>query len=149
MIIVQDVYDPVEPGSRLDQNSAGVPGVAEAGDRFGRSLDTVNVICDGTSRLAVGVPGEDVGSAANAGSVQLFSSDESNLAPGVGLTQDTAGVSGVAEPGDLFGDRLAFAAAGLGEQLDPAGRQRSGGGRRRRPTPAWSRCSRSPISTPR
>ena len=112
VIILQDQYDPVETGVALDQNSAGVPGVAEAGDRFGRSLDSVNVISDGTTRLAVGVPGEDVGPAANAGSVQLFGSDESNLAPGVGLTQDTAGVSDVAEAGDLFGDRLAFGLLG-------------------------------------
>ena len=46
--------------------------MAEAGDQFGRSLDTVRV--GGTTRLAVGVPGEDVGSDSNAGSVQLFSS---------------------------------------------------------------------------
>ena len=33
----------------------------------------------------------------------------------MGLTQDTAGVGGTAEAGDLFGDRLAFAAPGLGD----------------------------------
>ena len=112
VIVLQDLYDPVETAVALDQNSAGVPGVAEAGDRFGRSLDSVNVISDGTTRLAVGVPGEDVGAAANAGSVQLFSSNESTLTPGAGLTQDTAGVGDVAESGDLFGDRLAFGLLG-------------------------------------
>jgi hypothetical protein len=94
-----------------------VPGVVEAGDRFGRTLDTVRV--GGTTRLAVGIPGEDVGSAGNAGSVQLFSSNNITITPGVGLTQDTAGVAGSAQAGDLFGDRLAFAAPGLG---DPATR---------------------------
>ena len=48
VIVLQDLYDPVETAVALDQNSAGVPGVAEAGDRFGRSLDSVNVISDGT-----------------------------------------------------------------------------------------------------
>ena len=78
----------------FSQDSAGVPGVVEAGDRFGRSLDTVRV--GGTRRLAVGIPGEDVGSASNAGSVQLFTFNGVSLDPGVGLTQDTAGVSGAA-----------------------------------------------------
>ena len=74
--VVKDVYVEEFPGSvSLTQDSAGVPGVAEAGDRFGRSLDTVRV--GGTSRLAVGVPGEDVGSDSNAGSVQFFSSNNS------------------------------------------------------------------------
>ena len=112
VIVLQDLYDPVETAVALDQNSAAVPGVAEAGDRFGRSLDSVNVNSISTSRLAVGVPGEDVGAAGNAGSVQLFSSNESILTPGSGLTQDTAGVSDVAESGDLFGDRLAFGLLG-------------------------------------
>ena len=35
----------------------------------------------------------------------------------MGLTQDTAGVSGATEPGDLFGDQLAFAAPGLGDTV--------------------------------
>jgi hypothetical protein len=65
--------------------------------------------------MAVGVPGEDIGSAGNAGSVQLFSGSGASLAPGVGLSQDTAGVAGVAETGDLFGDRLTFAPPGLGD----------------------------------
>ncbi|HZA72414.1 MAG TPA: VCBS repeat-containing protein [Propionibacteriaceae bacterium] len=110
--VVKDVYFEEFPGSvTFSQDSAGVPGVVEAGDRFGRSLDIVRV--GGLSRLAVGIPGEDVGSQSNAGSVQLFSFNGVSLTPGTGLTQDTAGVSGAAEAGDLFGDTLAFAAPGL------------------------------------
>jgi hypothetical protein len=113
--VVKDVYFDEFPGSvSFSQDSAGVPGIVEAGDRFGRTVDTVRV--GGTRRLAVGIPGEDVGSASNAGSVQLFTFGGVSLDPGVGLTQDTAGVGGSAEAGDLFGDRLAFAAPGLGDR---------------------------------
>ena len=112
--VVKDVYFDEFAGSvSFSQDSAGVPGIVEPGDRFGRTLDTVRV--GDTRRLAVGIPGEDVGSAGNAGSVQLFSFTGVSLDPGVGLTQDTAGVAGSAEAGDLFGDRLAFAAPGLGD----------------------------------
>ena len=126
--VVKDVYFDEFPGSvSLTQDSAGVPGTAESGDRFGRSLDTVRV--GGTSRLAVGVPGEDVGSDSNAGSVQFFSSNNITITPRASLTQDTAGVGGTAEPGDLFGDQVAFAAPGLGDTLDPAGGEHPVGGR--------------------
>lgn len=112
--VIKDVYFEEFPGSQdFHQDTAGVPGTAEAGDQFGRSLDTVRV--GGTTRLAVGVPGEDVGSDSNAGAVQLFSSNNITITPGTSLTQDTAGVSGAAEPGDLFGNQLAFAAPGLGD----------------------------------
>ena len=111
--IVQDIYDFAEAGIGLDQNAAGVPGSAESGDLFGRSLDTVQV--GGTSRLAVGVPGENVGSESDAGVVQLFSSDGVDLDPGPSLSQDTAGVSDSTQPGDIFGDEVAWAAPGLGD----------------------------------
>ena len=112
--ILRDIYDEIDGGIVYDQNFPGVPGAAEAGDRFGRSLDTVKVGAT-SSRLAVGIPGEDVGSDANAGSVQLFSSNTTTVTPRASLTQDTAGVTGTAEPGDLFGDQVTFAAPGLGD----------------------------------
>jgi hypothetical protein len=115
VIVLQDLYDPVETGIAIDQNSPGVPGIVEAGDRFGRSLDSVDVISNSSSWLAIGVPGEDAGTRRNAGSVQLFRSNETTLIPRAGLSQDTSGVSGVAETGDLFGDRLAFGLLGRPE----------------------------------
>lgn len=111
--IVQDIYDLPEAGIGLDQNSPGVPGAVEAGDQFGRSVDTVRV--GSTSRLAVGIPNEDIGSDANAGSVQLATSNGVTLTPTVALSQDTAGVSGATESGDAFGDKVAFAAPGLAD----------------------------------
>lgn len=109
--VLHDLYE--EPtGTGLDQGSPGVPGAPEAGDRFGESLDAIHV--GTTTHLAVGVPREDVGSDTDAGAVQLFRSTGPALVPGAALDQDTAGVSGVSEPGDRFGERLALAAPGAG-----------------------------------
>ena len=78
--VVKDVYFDEFPGSvSFSQDSAGVPGVVEAGDRFGRTVDTVRV--GGTRRLAVGIPGEDVGAASNAGSVSSSPSAASVSTP--------------------------------------------------------------------
>jgi hypothetical protein len=96
-----------------DQDSAGVPDVAEPHDRFGWSLDSMRT--GSTTRLAVGVPYEDIGSAASAGLVQGFSGNGATLTAGVGLTQNTAGVFDESETGDLFGDRVAWARPGVGD----------------------------------
>ena len=73
-------------GDGASQDSAGMSGAAEAGDHFGAAVST----------SLAGVPGEDVGNVVDAGMVN-------NLGTGVGLTQNTGGVPGVAEAGDLFG----------------------------------------------
>ena len=105
--VIRDIYfaDDVQ-AEGFDQNSPGVSGSAEAGDVFGRTLDTVKV--GGTSRMAVGVPGEDLGAAVNGGAVQLFAGPTTSITPTAFLSQDTAGVAGVAESQDGFGNRLAF-----------------------------------------
>lgn len=111
--VLREVYDEITDGTNLHQDSSGVSGATESGDKFGRSLDTVRV--GTTSRLAVGVPGEDIGRTANAGMVHLFDGDGSTpLSHVAGLHQNSAGVSGTAEAGDLFGDELTFAAPGPG-----------------------------------
>jgi hypothetical protein len=72
----------------------------EPGDGFGSALATV----DGTD-LAVGVPGEDVGSAGGAGAVSLV--DSPGSAPSEQLLyQGAAGVAGSSEAGDGFGSSL-------------------------------------------
>jgi hypothetical protein len=58
---------------------------------------------------------EDIGTAADAGSVQLFSSSGTTVTPGVGLTQDITGVTGTATAGDRFGRRLVLAPPGLSD----------------------------------
>jgi len=112
--IVQDIYFSDElSGVSLDQNAPGVPNSSESGDRYGSSIDTVRV--GGTTRIAIGAPGEDLGSDTNAGLVQLFSSDTEDVDPGTALSQDTAGVGGSAEDGDEFGTAVAWIAPGLGD----------------------------------
>ncbi|HWJ53825.1 MAG TPA: hypothetical protein VNT24_10685, partial [Propionibacteriaceae bacterium] len=98
-----------------DQDSPGVASVPESGDRFGYSLDSMRT--GNTTRLAVGVPYEDIGAAASAGLVQLFSGDRNTLTVGEGLTQNTDGVADESETGDLFGQRVAWARPGLDDTV--------------------------------
>ena len=113
--IVRDLYLGIHGAVVYDQDSAGVASVPETGDRFGQSLDSMRT--GGTSRLAVGVPYEDIGAATSAGLVQLFSGDGSTLSAGIGLSQNTDGVADKAERGDLFGYRVAWARPGLGDTV--------------------------------
>lgn len=97
----------------LGQDTAGVPGVAETGDRFGAALAVADIDRDGRDDLIAGAPGEAVGSDAGAGAAWLLYGgargllDASGTARSVAWNQDTAGVPGVAEPGDTFGAALA------------------------------------------
>ena len=82
------------------QDSPGVPGAAETNDRFGSVLAAV----DAGRGVVVGDPGEDVGSASNAGAVWYLPVDTAGAATAaLTLSQDTAGVPGAAENGDHFG----------------------------------------------
>lgn len=54
------------------QNSTGIEGVSEAYDRFGYSLGVQDFNGDGFDDLAIGVPGEDVGSISNSGAVNIL-----------------------------------------------------------------------------
>jgi hypothetical protein len=85
----------------VSQDSSDVPGTAEAGDRFGASLDYHVAFGSGDELLAIGIPGEDVGSIKDAGSVQVFDDEDGNGAPA--FTQNTSGIAGAAEAGDQFG----------------------------------------------
>lgn len=106
------------PGTRtttITQDTAGVPGVGEEGDQFGYSLSAGDVNGDGYADVAVGVPYEDLTSASgaalkDAGSVVLLKGGKGGLT-GTGaqsFTQDTAGVPGVAEAGDRFGEAVSL-----------------------------------------
>jgi hypothetical protein len=103
----------VVAGQAYDQGSTGVSGTPENGDSFGKVLDSVRA--GSTTHLAVGIPSEDIGSAADAGSVELFTSTGTTITPRGGLTQDTTGVTGTATAGDQFGRRIVLAPPGLGD----------------------------------
>jgi len=111
--VINDLYTGVVAGQAYDQNSSGVPGTPENNDSFGQVLDSVRV--GSTTHLAVGIPSEDIGTAADAGSVQLFTSTGTTITPGVGLTQDITNVADTAEAGDQFGRRLVLAPPGLSD----------------------------------
>ncbi|MHA4818529.1 FG-GAP repeat protein [Streptomyces aculeolatus] len=88
-----------------EQGSGGVPGTYEIEDRFGSDVSLGDVDGDGYPDLAVGSDGEAIGTAYGAGAVWLLRGSAGGLTTtGVQhFNQDTAGVPGTAEAGDLFG----------------------------------------------
>jgi hypothetical protein len=90
----------------ISQDSRGVPGTAEAGDRFGASVATGEIGTDSGRRLVVGSPSEDVGSIPDAGMAGISRVSEAGapLATGsASWTQNSTGVSDAAERGDNAG----------------------------------------------
>jgi hypothetical protein len=89
----------------IHQDKSGVPGALEKGDKFG------STIAASPQHLAVGAPGEAIGTLAAAGGVSLFSHtlNADKLPTGVtGLDQDLDTVEGGAEADDRFGASLAL-----------------------------------------
>lgn len=84
------------------------PETAEASDRFGRALATGDFDGDGRDDLAVGAPGERVGTINGAGAVSLFYGGATlSAAASRHWTQETSGINGVASFGEGFGETLA------------------------------------------
>lgn len=98
--------------------------VADSGDRFATSIalapmpDKTGTYAGG-SYLAVGSPGEDVGAAADAGSLTLYKVTAAGAITVVTgeLNQDAAGVGDTADPGDFFGQELAATVQGTSLRL--------------------------------
>jgi hypothetical protein len=97
-------------GRTITQDSPGVPGVAETGDRFGAAISAADVQSwhDGSHfYYAVGAPGESIGSAAGAGSVTFVGYPK----PAGGLEAHiyrlgANGLPGTPHSGDHFGATL-------------------------------------------
>ncbi len=91
------------------QGKPGVPGINEAGDRFGSELAVADFDGDGYVDLAIGVPDEDVGSILDAGTVTVLRGSSSGLIPSGAMTM-RQGLHGLpSQPGirEGFGRHLA------------------------------------------
>ncbi|MET9393442.1 FG-GAP-like repeat-containing protein [Streptomyces sp. NPDC006624] len=88
----------------LTQDTAGVPGASEKGDRFGSDVALGDVNGDGRADLVVGTAGEN----GSAGAVTVLYGSASGLTTkgAVSYTQNTSGVPGTSESGDRFGERV-------------------------------------------
>lgn len=97
--------DPGQTPTRINQDTTGVPGTGERGDRFGFSVGSGDTNNDGFSDVVVGAPGEAVDGKAFAGSVTVLLGSARGLT-GSGaraIHENTEGVSGAAEADDSFG----------------------------------------------
>ncbi|MFG2308766.1 FG-GAP-like repeat-containing protein [Streptomyces sp. NPDC048566] len=104
----------------ITQSTPGVPGVDEAGDQFGLSLAAGDVTGDGYPDLAVGVPGEAIGTTAGAGAVVLLRGGPKGPtgSGALAFSQSTAGVPGVSEREDRFGEEVRLADVNANHRAD-------------------------------
>lgn len=107
--VVRVIYGGGKGTAELHQDLPAIPGDAESGDLYGENLATFDHNEDGCTDLVVGVPGEDIGSNADAGTVQVVYGAPNGLSTGpaaLGLIQGTGtGAIKVSAPqgGDRFG----------------------------------------------
>ncbi len=106
----------------LTQDTAGIPGTAEKGDRFGTALTSGDLNRDGYADLVVGSVGEDVGTDADGGSVTVVWGGKSGLSGGRGVSDpavsahDEYGMS--LAVGDFTGDgRVDLAVGSTGDDI--------------------------------
>jgi hypothetical protein len=93
----------------LHQDVPGVGGTNQAGDRFGSAISWVPS-CLGPMMspvLAVGVPGKDIGGAADAGAVVLHEVEESPVRNRIHFQGAAGGLGDALETGDRVGTALA------------------------------------------
>ena len=92
-----------------NQSSSGIIDSVEAGDRLGSTLTAGDFNGDGRDDLAIGVPGEDVGSVVDAGAVNVIYGSALGLSSTNNQlwSQSSSGIADAAETGDGFGSALA------------------------------------------
>ncbi|MFJ6831986.1 trypsin-like serine protease [Streptomyces sp. NPDC091209] len=119
--LVRIVYGGGKGTAEITQDLSWVPGSAETGDGFGAALATVDYNQDGYTDLVVGTPHEDVGSAADAGFVDVLYGGSGGFGTGpatLHLEQGTGSgaiLGSTPEAGDLMGYSLAAGATAAGE----------------------------------
>jgi hypothetical protein len=92
-------------GQQFTQDTPGVPGSADAQDNLAFGLASGDFDNDGFADLAIGVPGEDIGTINSAGAVIALYGSASGLTTAGAQLLTQAG--GATEAGDAFGGRLA------------------------------------------
>ncbi|MGH2917008.1 MAG: FG-GAP repeat protein [Solirubrobacteraceae bacterium] len=111
----------LDTGNQIfNQNSPNILESAEANDRFGDALAAGDFDGDGRSDLAIGAPGEDLGTITDAGAVNVLYGTAGGLSSARNqlFHQDTLGILDPAEAGDSFGESLAWGDFGRGSQGD-------------------------------
>ncbi len=91
-----------------NQDSTNIPDTAEQDDQFGSSLGAGDYNNDGRYELVIGVPREKVGTLVNAGIIHVLKGSATGpTATGNQLwSQDSVGILGTTQTGDLFGASL-------------------------------------------
>ena len=89
----------------FDQDSPDMPGGVEANDFFSRALASGDFNYDGYMDLAIGIPYEDLNSLQGAGAITILYGSQNGLTASNSkwFDQNTPGIPGVIEKGDLFG----------------------------------------------
>jgi subtilisin family serine protease len=120
--LVRVVYGGGRGTSEVNQDLASVPGDAEANDYFGDSLATADHNKDGCTDLVVGTSREDVGSATDAGTVDVLYGASGGLGTGKAALhfEQGTGSEGILAASSESGDRMGAAvAAGLTLDQEP------------------------------
>ena len=94
---------------KWSQDSGGIKGTAQRKDAFGRALAAGDFDGDGFIDLAIGVPHDSTSSVGDVGAVNVIYGSAAGLTStgNQGWNQDSSGIKGTAENGDLFGRSLA------------------------------------------
>ncbi|MEW2292551.1 S1 family peptidase [Streptomyces sp. NPDC006743] len=120
--VVRIVYGGGKGTAEINQDLDWVPGGSEAGDWFGEAMDTVDYNEDGCTDLVVGTPSEDLGTATDAGMVDILYGAPGGI--GTGSLKDThfeqgSGTgsfkSSTPETGDRTGQSVAAGVTAAGE----------------------------------
>ncbi|GEC06027.1 esterase [Streptomyces spinoverrucosus] len=120
--VVRVVYGGGKGTAEFHQDLDWVPGGAEAGDWFGEAIDTVDYNQDGCTDLVVGTPSEDLGTATDAGMVDILYGARGGI--GTGAIKNTHFEQGAGtgsfknsapETGDRTGQAIAAGTSAAGE----------------------------------